>query len=113
MNDFDAILELHRSETYVSPEEKRYESFLRELETELGLKDLDGDQDHDGYSLDFAYDMFADGLTVKEAAEEFRVSIRDLEGQEHDGQPTMYEEYQDLHGGDDWDHGQYDDYGDF
>ena len=25
-----------------------------------------------------------------------------------DGQPSMYEEYQDLYGGDDWDHGQYD-----
>lgn len=30
-----------------------------------------------------------------------------------DHQPTMYEEYQDLYGGDDWDHGQYDDYGDW
>lgn len=27
---------------------------------------------------------------------------------EDDGQPTTYEEYQDLHGGDDWDHGQFD-----
>lgn len=25
-----------------------------------------------------------------------------------DGQPTMYEEYQDLYGGDDWDYGQFD-----
>jgi len=25
-----------------------------------------------------------------------------------DGQPSSYDEYQDLHGGDDWDHGQYD-----
>ena len=24
-----------------------------------------------------------------------------------DGQPTMYEELQDLYGGDDWDHGQF------
>ena len=29
---------------------------------------------------------------------------------EDDGQPTMYEEYQDLYDGDDWDHGQYDEY---
>lgn len=29
---------------------------------------------------------------------------------EDDGQPTMYEEYQDLYGGDDWDHGQYDEF---
>jgi transposase len=28
--------------------------------------------------------------------------------EEDDGQPTMYEEYQDYMGGDDWDHGQYD-----
>ena len=28
--------------------------------------------------------------------------------EEFDGQPSMYEEYQDLYGGDDWDHGQYD-----
>lgn len=27
-----------------------------------------------------------------------------------DGQPTEYEEWQDLYGGDDWDQGQYDDY---
>lgn len=27
-----------------------------------------------------------------------------------DGQPTEYEEWQDLYGGDDWDHGQYDSY---
>tara|TARA_R110000751_G_scaffold239210_1_gene339940 strand:- start:180 stop:404 length:225 start_codon:yes stop_codon:yes gene_type:complete len=29
------------------------------------------------------------------------------EMREDDGQPTEYEEYQDLYGGDDWDHGQY------
>ncbi len=29
---------------------------------------------------------------------------------EDDGQPTIYEEYQDLYDGDDWDHGQYDEY---
>lgn len=29
---------------------------------------------------------------------------------EDDGQPTEYEEWQDLYGGDDWDHGQYDEF---
>lgn len=29
---------------------------------------------------------------------------------EDDGQPTEYDEWQDVYGGDDWDHGQYDDY---
>lgn len=28
---------------------------------------------------------------------------------ENDGQPTEYEEWQDYMGGDDWDHGQYND----
>ena len=27
---------------------------------------------------------------------------------DYDGQPDEYTEWQDLHGGDDWDHGQYD-----
>tara|TARA_R100001244_G_C5134060_1_gene126468 strand:+ start:170 stop:472 length:303 start_codon:yes stop_codon:yes gene_type:complete len=31
-----------------------------------------------------------------------------LELYEDDGQPTEYEEWQDVYGGDDWDHGQYD-----
>ena len=30
---------------------------------------------------------------------------------EDDGQPTEYDEWQDYMGGDDWDHGQYDDGG--
>ncbi len=34
--------------------------------------------------------------------------VVDWAEEEFDGQPSMYEEYQDLHGGDDWDHGQYD-----
>jgi len=28
--------------------------------------------------------------------------------EEHDGQPSEYDEWQDYYGGDDWDHGQYD-----
>jgi hypothetical protein len=31
--------------------------------------------------------------------------------EEDDGQPSEYEEWQDYMGGDDWDHGQYDDCG--
>jgi len=33
----------------------------------------------------------------------------DLDVQD-DHQPTEYEEWQDVYGGDDWDHGQYDEY---
>lgn len=34
--------------------------------------------------------------------------IVDYPEYEDDGQPTEYEEWQDLYGGDDWDQGQYD-----
>ncbi len=101
MNDFDAILELHRSETFVSDEEKAWEKWLRDLEAKMNLSDLDGDQDEDGYSIDFAYDLFSNGDSVAEAAEEFKMCIKAIEEPENDGQPSMYEEYQDLHGGDD------------
>ena len=32
----------------------------------------------------------------------------DREDYQDDGQPSEYDEWQDLYGGDDWDHGQYD-----
>ena len=32
------------------------------------------------------------------------------EEDEYDGQPSEYDEWQDYMGGDDWDHGQYDEY---
>ena len=35
----------------------------------------------------------------------------DGDGPENDGQPDEYTEWQDYFGGDDWDHGQYDDGG--
>ncbi len=42
---------------------------------------------------------------------EFEVDREDYADEfEDDGQPTEYEEWQDLYGGDDWDHGQYDSY---
>ena len=31
-----------------------------------------------------------------------------FESDDYENQPSMYEEFQDLYGGDDWDHGQYD-----
>jgi hypothetical protein len=40
---------------------------------------------------------------------EFEVDREDYEDEfEDDGQPSEYVEWQDLYGGDDWDHGQYD-----
>lgn len=34
---------------------------------------------------------------------------QDQDQDQDDGQPSEYEEWQDYYGGDDWDHGQYDD----
>ena len=40
------------------------------------------------------------------------VEVEDVDDDpEDDGQPSEYEEWQDYMGGDDWDHGQYDDCG--
>jgi len=44
-----------------------------------------------------------DGLVVED--------VDDDDIEEDDGQPSEYEEWQDYMGGDDWDHGQYDDCG--
>lgn len=39
--------------------------------------------------------------------------LDDDDDYEDDGQPTEYEEWQDFYGGDDWDHGQFDDCGEW
>ena len=44
-----------------------------------------------------------DGVAVED--------VDDDDDPEDDGQPSEYEEWQDYMGGDDWDHGQYDDCG--
>ena len=36
--------------------------------------------------------------------------VDDDYGDHDDGQPDEYTEWQDLYGGDDWDHGQYDEF---
>lgn len=55
-----------------TPEDKRLEKWFRAVEGALGLHSLDGDQDHDGYSIDTAYAFYQDGLTADDAAGEFR-----------------------------------------
>ena len=56
------------------------------------------------------YNAYLDQLALDDYddwdADEDGVVLNDED--DHDGQPTMYEEYQDLYGGDDWNHGQYD-----
>ena len=70
------------------------------------------------------YREFEDSREVFSAAEqaayeaEYNEYLDELEAEaeweyEDDGQPSEYEEWQDYMGGDDWDHGQYDDAGDY
>ena len=55
-----------------------------------------------------------DAVVVREERHEERndgAAGYDDDIEEEDGQPSEYEESQDYMGGDDWDHGQYDDCG--
>ena len=61
-----------------------------ELDAQLEAIVMDIEHDEDYHDLD---------------ADEYEEKYLELED---DGQPTEYEEWQDLNGGDDWDHGQYD-----
>ena len=65
-------LALWQSENYVSPGEQAWLRWVKKVERLLG-HELDGNQDRDGYSLDFAYDCWKHGDTpeayVKEVAD--------------------------------------------
>ena len=50
---------------------------------------------------------FGEEIEIETVDEDYD-DIADNELYEDDGQPTEYEEWQDVYGGDDWDHGQYD-----
>lgn len=58
-------------ESYVSPLEKAWLAWVKKVESLLGHS-LDGDQEKDGYSLDYAHDAFSDGVSAKEHVEEIR-----------------------------------------
>jgi len=51
--------------------------------------------------------------TVLELRNALEQELMEADAAENDGQPTEYEEWQDYMGGDDWDHGQYDDGGEW
>ena len=56
-----------------------------------------------------AMDVSDFGLTPSVSAFELaETEIETLDDYEDDGQPSEYDEWQDVYGGDDWDHGQYD-----
>ena len=91
MMNFDEI-QADEEFRLTAPEgESRDEDSLGELSTNDGIEYIDDSRD-------------------EMAAYEGEDAIADDFYYEDDGQPTEYEEWQDVYGGDDWDHGQYDEY---
>jgi hypothetical protein len=62
----------------------------------LQLEDIMENEDVSAWELSYNGEVIANDATARD---------------EDDGQPSEYEEWQDYMGGDDWDHGQYDDGG--
>jgi hypothetical protein len=52
----------------------------------------------------------AEQAALEAYEEDLLAEAQDCDEYEDDGQPTEYEEWQDLYGGDDYDHGQFDCY---
>jgi hypothetical protein len=57
--------------------DRAWKNFVNQVELIMQIDNLDGDQAADGYSLDFAYDLFVDGLTPREAADELLFIMHD------------------------------------
>lgn len=70
---------LLQSESYVSPREREWERWVKRVEKLLG-HDLDGNQQRDGYSLDYAHDAFEVGVTAADYADEVRADKAALAG---------------------------------
>lgn len=51
------------SESHVSAGDRAWERWVNRAERELGHS-LDGNQERDGYSVDYAYDAWKDGVSV-------------------------------------------------
>lgn len=65
--DVNPHLALAASESFESTSDRAWDMFVRHVEKLIG-HDLDGDQDRNGYSIDFAHDCFCDGMTAAECA---------------------------------------------
>ena len=92
---FSAMMEEFRA--YSETEEKKMPNDYEEMEQESRLYpwiDDEGQEWVDNWDLGDDEDYDDD----EEWDEEY----------EDDGQPSEYDEWQDVYGGDDWDHGQYD-----
>ena len=83
-------------------------SVVNEVSESFDLQSPDGyDSDEPDSGCDLDTNEFIDD---SRDWEELESDDGHLELYEDDGQPTEYEEWQDVYGGDDWDHGQYDEY---
>ena len=85
---FSAMIEEFRA--YTETEEKKMSNDYEEMGQESRLYPW----------LDLAM--------TEEYYDEEWLDSSDLWDDEDDGQPSEYDEWQDVHGGDDWDHGQFD-----
>jgi hypothetical protein len=112
MNSFNTQLHSDETPSYVPTAEDmaEYEAFLDgELDAanaelaEVAAEEATHDEDGN-------YIWSDEALAFEDEMDNLYDDDEDDEDYEDDGQPTMYEEYQDLYGGDDWDHGQYDEY---
>ena len=80
-DEIEDVLAFHAHEMAVdTPADRRWEKWCRDTALALGVPHLDGDGARDGYSLDAAFDFFKDGLSPKDAAEEFRAAIAAMSG---------------------------------
>tara|TARA_R110000824_G_scaffold6161_6_gene28333 strand:- start:186 stop:500 length:315 start_codon:yes stop_codon:yes gene_type:complete len=94
-------------------QKRRFEALKNELQTdkEFCLTAPEGEnQDEDSLgelSTNDGIELYIDDS--RDAWEELESDDGHRElYEDDDGQPTEYEEWQDVYGGDDWDHGQYD-----
>ena len=82
-------------------------SVVSEVSESFDLQSPDGyDSDEPDSLGDLDTNDFIDDS--RDEWEELESDDGHLELYEDDGQPTEYDEWQDVYGGDDWDHGQYD-----
>lgn len=99
-------MKINATAIYYSHETREFEEITQDFEGETYEKIA---YEYFGIFGDTLAKLVVDGETVYDNQEEAWAE-RDLLA-EDDGQPTEYEEWQDYMGGDDWDHGQYDDFG--
>ncbi|MHC4067055.1 MAG: hypothetical protein ACYSUI_21470 [Planctomycetota bacterium] len=83
--DINPHLALLQEENYVSPDEKRTEAIIDEVAARLGLKNLDGDTDVDGYSIDQAVDMITAGSDADDLVAEFEHQMDEIANPQPEG----------------------------